>query len=61
LNVVLRGEDNCRSKLTEQQVLEIYSSKDSYKELQFKYGVSKSTISSIKSARNWRWLTEGVG
>lgn len=44
-------------KLSEQDVLEIYNSDCSYSRLEKKYGVSKTTISEIKTGRKWSWLT----
>lgn len=59
----LKGETNPASKLLEEQVLDIIidlMNKVPYQEISKKYGCSKSTISAIKSKRNWKYLTENV-
>lgn len=60
LNVTLYGENSGRSKLTNKQVIDIYISKEPYKNLIEKYNVSKSTISSIRCGRNWNHLTKEI-
>lgn len=52
------GENNKQSKLTKQQVLEIYKSTKSNKELAKQYGVSDTTISYIKRQIIWKWFTD---
>lgn len=58
LNVSLKGEEHGCSILTEKEVIDIFKSKESYKNLIKKYNISKSTISSIKNKRNWKHLTK---
>lgn len=58
LNIALKGEDHGCSILTENDVINIFKSKDTYKNLARKYNISKSTISSIKNRRNWKYLTK---
>ena len=53
-----KGEKNSRSKLKNNIVIEIYKSKQNYKELASKYNVSISTISSIKNKKTWTHLTQ---
>lgn len=62
---VFYGQSHPRqfSKLTDSDVMEIYSYRDSnvvglYDFLSSKFGVSKSTISQIMSGRRWKWLTQ---
>lgn len=45
-------------KLTEAQVFEILTTSGSNLILAIKYKVSKSTISHIRTRRNWKYLTE---
>ena len=59
-NVSLKGEKSGRSKLTEKQAIDIYTSKEPYKNLMEKYNVSKSTISSIRGGRNWNYITKEI-
>lgn len=54
------NESGNRSNLTKEQVVEIYLSRDSVKELSWKYNVTQSTISAIKTGRNWKSLTIGL-
>jgi hypothetical protein len=51
------GESHSRSKLTEEQVRSIKTDTRSYGALQQHYKVSKSCIASIKTNRNWAWLS----
>ena len=63
LKVSLKGEDNPASKLTEKQVMDIITdllNHVPYSVLMQKYDVSKSTISSIKNKRNWKYLTQDI-
>lgn len=54
-----RGTKNFKNKLTEQDVLEIFSdTKATQQELAERYGVSQSTINHIKKSRTWAWLTK---
>jgi len=54
------GSKNNMSKLTEKQVVEIYTSKLPHKELSVKYKISKSVIETIKGKRSWRKILNGV-
>lgn len=57
-NIKSRGTRQWASKLTEQQVKEIYLSDLTNRELSKIYGVSDSNISYIKHKRQWKWLTD---
>ena len=57
-NINARGERNSQSKLTNEQVIEIYKSTLGYKKLSKKYNVSAVNIRNIKKGLQWRWLTE---
>lgn len=57
-NINYRGVLNHQSKLTEQQVKEIYLSNLSLRELGKLYGVSDTNISYIKHKKQWKWLTD---
>lgn len=50
------GETNGRSKLTENQILQIRSDSRSLRETAAKYGVSKSLIGFIRSGKRWNHL-----
>jgi hypothetical protein len=52
--------ENHGTRLTKEQVLEIYPSSSTSKVLGEKYGVSPSTIVAIKAGITWSWLTEGI-
>jgi hypothetical protein len=55
-----RGENHGAVKLTEKQVKEIRSAPDRWginQELASRYGVARSTISNIRTGRNWRHLS----
>uniref|UniRef100_A0AB39C809 HNH homing endonuclease n=1 Tax=Staphylococcus phage UHP46 TaxID=3234966 RepID=A0AB39C809_9CAUD len=60
LNVALQGSEHHNSILTEDNVIDIFKSKEPYTELMKKYNVSKSTISSIKCGRNWNHITKEI-
>ena len=59
-----KGDKNGRSKLTEQQVLEIINlllaKEKSQAEIARLYSISTSTINNIKKKRTWTHLTQGV-
>jgi hypothetical protein len=55
----LKGIRHPKNKLSEKQVLEIYNSDMSFRELSILYNVHLSTIGCIKNHRNWSWLTIG--
>jgi hypothetical protein len=52
-----KGEDNHLSKLTEEQVLAIFESKESLRKTAKTYNVSGTAIFHIKTGRTWAWLT----
>lgn len=54
----IRGVDHPASKLTEEEVIEIYSSIKTQAFLARKFNVTIATISQIKRQRTWKWLTE---
>jgi hypothetical protein len=51
-----RGEEHYSARLSEQQVTEILRSVESGKDLAARLGVAKSTISMIRTGRNWKHL-----
>lgn len=52
-----RGSNNNRSILDEEKALCIFNDKRGYNDLSLEFGVSVSTIHSIKSGNNWRHAT----
>ena len=52
----LSGEDNPRSTLTKEKVIEIIKSKDPLLILSKKYGVSISAISNIQNGKRWKCI-----
>lgn len=52
-----RGELNWTAKLTEKDIRSIRQDSRICREIALDYGVSRSTISSIKCRRTWGWLT----
>lgn len=58
LNVALKGSKHHNSVLTEDDVIDIFKSKEPYSKLMKKYNISKPTISSIKCGRNWNHITK---
>jgi hypothetical protein len=56
------GEDNGQALLTEEAVVDIrqryLTGNYSYPELAVKFRVTKSTIQSVLSCVNWRWLLD---
>jgi hypothetical protein len=53
---IARGEQNPRSRLTDEQVLDIRASELSRVELSIKYGISKTTVLDIRGSRSWKHL-----
>lgn len=53
-----KGSNNPFSKLTENQIKEIYKSKLGYKKLSKIYKVSPTSIYFIKKKKTWKWLTD---
>lgn len=54
------NESHGASKLTEQQVIDIYLSDKTQLELANEYGVTRRSINYIKNGKNWRHLTKGL-
>lgn len=52
-----RGRANFKSKLTEEEVLAIYHSKEKQITLAKRYNISQATVNHIKKGRTWAWLT----
>jgi len=55
-NKVLKGEDSTSSKLTTEQVKEIFASSKSRNELAMEYGITPAHVSNIKLRRKWKHL-----
>jgi hypothetical protein len=57
-----RGEDHALAKLTESDVIEIRRSNAMQKELAKKYGVTRKTISLVRSRRTWNHVpSDSIG
>ena len=54
-----KGSGNGRSKLSEQQVLQIHESSKTQEELASQFGIRQSMVSRIKNGIYWGWLTGG--
>lgn len=57
-NIKVQGSKNVMSKLSEQQVKEIYLSNLPNIQLSKIYGVSDVNIGYIKNKKQWKWLTD---
>ena len=57
-NKKIRGINNGANKLKENDVIEIYLSKEKNSVLAKKYNVSKTNIIYIKKKKQWKWLTD---
>lgn len=60
-NTINRGVKNGANKLSEKQVLDIYSYKDTglmQKEVAALFGISRYLVKSIWNGNNWSWLTK---
>lgn len=55
----IRGSANGRSKLSDDQVLEIYYSPEKGVRLAERFGVTATVISQIRHGKTWRHLTQG--
>ena len=53
-----KGIDHGNSKLSDEQVLEIFNSSDTGIALAKRFGIARSTVSAIKQRHNWSWLTQ---
>ena len=51
------NEFGTNSKLSKEQVIDIYLSTDSLRQISERHSISISTVSSIRNGRNWGWLT----
>ncbi len=54
-----RGTKNHKCKLTDQQVLAIRADSRTHKIIAAEYGISRTTVSYIKTGKNWGWLLNG--
>lgn len=48
------------TKLNKNQVVEIYNSIDSLKELATKFNISQQSVCDIRKGRTWNWLTKNL-
>jgi hypothetical protein len=53
-----RGMKHAMARLTEWQVINILADDRPYQKIADDYGVSKPTITAIKTGRNWGWLSK---
>lgn len=53
----VRGEESGCNLLTEKEVIDIFLSRRSHKDLAYIYDVGKSTVQCIKTGERWSWLT----
>jgi hypothetical protein len=53
-----RGTKHAMARLTEWQVIAILADSRPYQKIADNYGVSKPTITAIKTGRNWGWLSK---
>ena len=58
---IAKGEGNGSHKLTEVEVLAIYTAPGFRKDIAPKYGVSARTVGQIKNGETWGWLTNEQG
>lgn len=52
-----RGQAITTARLTETQVLSIYADRRTHREIAAQYGVSRPTVTLIKTRKTWAWLT----
>ena len=57
---VLRGEQHKNAKLKEENVIEIYKSKEDRKSLALKYEITIRNVDMIRSGKRWAWLTKDI-
>ena len=57
----LGGLAASRRKLTAEQVIAIRASKETYKVLAERYGVSEVTVCAVKNLKTWKWLADCQG
>lgn len=55
-----RGQLHGLSKLTENQVFEIFNMKGTYPEIGSKFSITQETVYNIKCGRSWGWLTKNT-
>lgn len=60
LKIPLKGMENSLSKLTDEEVLEIYHSKEKQKIIAERYEILQTHVSQIKMGRNWTHVTGAV-
>ena len=53
-----KGENSPMSKLTSNDVLEIFKSEEKLKEIAKKFGITFQTVSDIQNGKSWNWLTK---
>lgn len=58
--IYFKGEDNPNAVFTNEQVIEIFKSKESNRSLSEKYGVHRSTIEKIRSGTNYNSVTKNT-
>lgn len=59
-NTYLRGEQHNMCKLTEEQVIEIFTLAGSHKQIAEKFGISRPTVTAIKNGRLWNHVTKNL-
>lgn len=52
--VVSRGEQNGKAKLTADQIRQIRASKEMHKVIAWRFGISQSHVNDIRGGRVWR-------
>lgn len=57
---IITGENTIISKLKNEEVVEIFLSNKSHRSLAKEYNVTKNTITSIKSRRTWKKITQDL-
>ena len=53
-----RGEKNTNARLTREEVVLIRASSESSTALAIRFGVARTTVSSIRNHQNWSWLPQ---
>jgi hypothetical protein len=53
-----QGSSNGRHKLTEAQVLDIYTSSDIQAAAARRHGITRHTVRLIRAGKRWAWLTQ---
>lgn len=60
LDLDWRGEQHNMCKLTEEQVIEIFTLAGSHKQIAEKFGISRPTVTAIKNGRLWNHVTKNL-